>query len=48
MVKKHEYSMSVELCSELMKKPKNKHLILKFFIIYFAYLRLTWSAEVVR
>ncbi len=31
MVKKHEYNVSEELCSELMKKPKNKHVILKYF-----------------
>ncbi len=35
MVKKREYSLSVKLCSKLMKKPKNKHLT------------LAWSAKVV-
>ncbi len=34
MVKKHDYSASVELCSELMKKTKNYNVIPKFFIIY--------------
>ncbi len=36
MVKKHEYSVSVELRSKLMKKPKNK------------YSTLTWSANVIK
>ncbi len=40
--------MSVELCSELMKKPKNKQVIPKFFIIYLhIFESLTWSASVV-
>ncbi len=33
MVMKYEYSVSAEMYSELMKKPKNKQVILKFFII---------------
>ncbi len=36
MVKKREYSVSIELCSKLIKKPKNKHSI------------LAWGAEVVK
>ncbi len=41
MVKKCEYSVSIELCSELMKKPKNKQVIPKFFIIYLRIFQLT-------
>ncbi len=49
MVKKCEYSVSVEFCSELTKKPKNKQVIPKFFIIYLHIFKtLTWSAKIVR
>ncbi len=45
MVKK---SVSVEFCSKLMKRPKNKHVIQKFFIIYFLiFENLTWSDKVI-
>ncbi len=48
MVKKYVYSVSVELCSELTKKPKNKHAITKFFIICLhIFETLSWSTEVV-
>ncbi len=41
-----EYSMSVELCSELMKKSKSKHVIPKFFTIYLHMLKtVNWSAK---
>ncbi len=48
MFKKHEYNARIELCSELMIKPKNDRIFPKFFIIYLhVFETLTWSAKVV-